>query len=76
MGAHGLGLGKKRTRLGRFLDRNGITQGWLEKNTGLGEATVGRMCGDIEYRPTERTKSKVVSALQKVVDDLSVGDFW
>lgn len=74
--AYGLGLGKPRTRLGRWLDVNGLTQRWLENNTGLGENTLIRLCNDKNYSPSERTKITIVAALRKVDSDVTVADFW
>lgn len=77
MSPYGEGIGKPRTRLGKFIDNCGLTQKWLEKTTGLGEATVGRLCNEHDYRPTERTKMTIVTILQNEVDPhVAVGDFW
>lgn len=72
----GLGLGRTQTRLGRWLDSNGITQGWLENKSGISETTITKLCRDASYRPTEKMKMNVVAVLRKVDEDVSVNDFW
>lgn len=72
----GLGLMKPRTRLGRYLDRNGITQGELERGSGISETTITKICNDIEYRPTEKTKIRIVVALREMDFDVYIEDFW
>lgn len=69
------GLGKKRTKVGKFIDRNGISQGELAEWSGLGRSTVMRICNDTDHAPYEVTIMKIVSALRKrgysvTVDDL------
>lgn len=72
----GLGLGRSQTRLGRWMDVNGITQRWLESKTGISDTTITKLCRDTDYRPTEKTKMIIISVLRHIEDDLSVSDFW
>jgi uncharacterized protein YerC len=74
--AWGLGLGRSMTRFGRWLDSNGITQGKLEAKTGISETTITRLCRDINYKPTERTKMMVITTLQRMDYDVEIADFW
>jgi putative transcriptional regulator len=70
------GLGKQRTRLGKFLDNNKIPQQTIERSTGLGESTLRRLCNDLNYSPIEVTKMKVVKLLRDQGFKVSVDDFW
>lgn len=70
------GLGKKRTRLGRFLDKNKITQGWLVENAKLNRNTVTQLCGDDKYEPRAETVQKIISAFRKHGHDVQGSDFW
>ena len=66
------GLGKKRTKFGRWIDREGITQLEIEKKAKLGRATVSRLCNDFEYKPKFETVTKVKRALKRLgYDDIS-----
>lgn len=72
------GLGKKRSRLGKFLDREGLTQEWLVKASGLSRDTVSRLCdGNQDQEKLQvKSKSKAISALRKKGYDVTSGDFW
>ncbi|OIB04843.1 hypothetical protein AK95_14600 [Paenibacillus sp. LC231] len=72
------GLGKKRSKLGAFLDREGITQEWLVKKSGLSRDAVSRLCdGNKDHEKLQvRSKSKVISALRKNGYDVISDDFW
>ncbi|MEH7373142.1 transcriptional regulator, partial [Priestia megaterium] len=51
-----LGLGKKRTRFGRWLDnQEDINQLELEKATKLSRPTISRLCNDRDYIPKYST---------------------
>lgn len=70
-------LGKeKRSRLGIWLDRNGVTQLELEKRTGLSRGTISRMCNDKDYEPTMKTAKKIITALQALDPDVDYRNFW
>ncbi len=70
------GLGKPRTKLGRFIDGSGLTQGWLEKKAGLNKNSVSKLCGDASYEPRAGTVQKIISALRKHGHDVRADDFW
>lgn len=72
------GLGKKRSPLGAFLDRNKLSQDWLAKEAGLSRNVIWRLC-DGERNTDKiqvRSKSKVISALRKHGFDVVAADFW
>ena len=64
------GLGKSRTKFGRWLDREGITQLEIEKRAGLGRATISKLCNDKEYRPKFSTVTKIRKALRELGRDV------
>lgn len=71
------GLGKPRSKLGQFLDKNKLSQTWLEKQTGLTRNTVTYMCSrDYDKGFSVRSRQKVISALRKHGYDVMVSDFW
>lgn len=67
---------KKRTKFGKWIDRNRISQEWLIKNIGLNRKTVYSICNDTEHNPQEVTQLKIVSKLRREGYDVSVSDFW
>jgi hypothetical protein len=70
------GLGKKRSRLGKFLDARGIKQQWLADEAKLNKKTVSQLATDDEYIPAGRTMKKVLQALRKVDPNVKQEDFW
>jgi putative transcriptional regulator len=74
---HVFGLGKPRSKLGRFLDRNGIKQEWLSSESGLNRDSISDLCKNYQNSsPQERTMVKVISALRKHGFDVKINDFW
>ncbi|MGO4887052.1 helix-turn-helix domain-containing protein [Anaerobacillus sp. MEB173] len=71
----GLFFGKPRSKLGKFLDKNGISQEWLIKKSGLGRNTISRLCsGDSDHEPTARTIKKVMNVIRKEIDPNAKSD--
>jgi predicted transcriptional regulator len=70
------GLGKKRSRLGKFLDRSGITQEWLVRSSGLGRNTIADLANVGGREPNARTMQKILNALRTVDPNVKADDFW
>lgn len=71
------GLGKSRSKLGKFLDKNKLSQTWLENETKLTRNTITHMCsGDYQKGFSIQSKQKVISALRKYGYDVMASDFW
>ncbi|WP_129691477.1 helix-turn-helix domain-containing protein [Gottfriedia acidiceleris] len=70
------GLGKKRTKLGRFLDSNGYEQKDLEKAAKLSQPTVTKLCNDDDYIPSQTVMKKVLTAIRKIKPEAKMNDFW
>ncbi|RUT48582.1 transcriptional regulator [Paenibacillus anaericanus] len=72
-----LGLGKRRTKLGKYLDRQGISQEWIIKNTGISRDGISDLCDEEKgVKPRVGTKQKIISSLRKHGYDVRAGDFW
>ncbi|MDH4620110.1 helix-turn-helix transcriptional regulator [Brevibacillus sp. AY1] len=70
------GLGKKRSKLGKWLDQRGITQQWLSRESGVNNNTVSYMASDDNYLPTMNTAMKILRSLRKVDPTVKLEDFW
>lgn len=70
------GLGKPRTKLGKFLDQRGITQAWLMKETGLNKNTISELTSDVDRSPTLKTMQKIIKALRKIDSNVNSSNFW
>ena len=70
------GIGKRRTKLGRWLDRRGISQEWLKSESGLNKNTISDLTNNPERLPSQRTMMKILKALRKVDPNVRSDDFW
>lgn len=70
------GLGKKRSKLGRWLDRKGIKQEWVAEKGGVGRTTVSNACGDDQYIPSGSTMKKIIKALREIDPSIRADQFW
>ncbi|KZE65616.1 XRE family transcriptional regulator [Fictibacillus phosphorivorans] len=71
------GLGKNRSKLGKWLDNRGISQQWLVKKSGLGRNTISDLTtGDNEREPNAKTMKKILSALRELDPKVKSDDFW
>jgi DNA-binding phage protein len=71
------GLGKRRSKLGKFLDRYGISQEWVSQKSGLGRNTIGRLTSyDPKHAPTATTIKKVMKAIREIDPHAKADDFF
>ncbi|AYA77323.1 transcriptional regulator [Bacillus sp. Y1] len=69
-------LGKKRSKFGKFIDKEGISQTELRKKTKLGHGTVTSLCNDKDYVPKISTWVKVQRALKSMGYDVDRKDYF
>jgi predicted transcriptional regulator len=72
----GLWGGKPRTKVGKFLDRRGITQEWLARKTSISRNTISKISSDSHYQPNLSTIKKIMKALREVDPNVKSDDFW
>jgi transcriptional regulator with XRE-family HTH domain len=60
------GLGKPRSKFGKFLDSKGIEQKEVADRANVSEMTLTRMCNDKEHSPRISTWVKVQRALKSM----------
>lgn len=71
-----MGLGKKRSRYGSFLDRNKILQERIREETKLSREIITRIC-NTDYCPSGTSMRKLVQAARKLSgENVSADDFW
>jgi len=70
------GLGKPRTKLGKWLDKKGVSQAWLMKKTGLNKNTIGDLTSNKDRSPTYKTMKKIITALREIDPNIKSDDFW
>ncbi|GED34907.1 transcriptional regulator [Brevibacillus centrosporus] len=70
------GLGKQRSRLGKYLDTKEIPQQWLVEETKLNKKTISQLASKDEPLPSGSTMQKIIQALRKIDKNLKQEDFW
>ncbi|WP_078392062.1 helix-turn-helix domain-containing protein [Shouchella patagoniensis] len=71
----GTGLGKPRSKFGKWLDKQGITQTELINESGLGKGTINRLCIN-DDEPTERTIYLIEQAFDEMGIRFNSNKFW
>ena len=72
-----MGLGKRRSAFGAFLDRHRIKQEDIANRTGLSRDTVSDVCGDPNYKPRRSTITLLLMAAKQLTgEDVKKSDFW
>ncbi|HJV46724.1 MAG TPA: helix-turn-helix transcriptional regulator [Bacillota bacterium] len=71
------GLGKKRSKLGKWLDQHGVTQTEFSKLSGVSRPTVTRLCSEDDYSPNMSTAKKIIKAIKDLTGSkVDYDDFW
>ncbi|WHY01887.1 helix-turn-helix transcriptional regulator [Neobacillus sp. DY30] len=60
------GLGKPRSKFGRFLDSKGIEQKEVAERAKVSEMTLTRLCNDKDHQPRISTWVKIQRALKSM----------
>lgn len=72
-----MGLGKRRSAYGAFLDAHGIKQEDVAKVSGLNRDTVSYVCADPTRRPSKSTINLLLMAAKQLTGkDVNKSDFW
>ncbi|WP_223254520.1 helix-turn-helix domain-containing protein [Bacillus sp. HNG] len=70
------GFGKKRSKFGKWLDRQRMTQEELREAAKIGRNTASRVCSDPEYTPSASTIKKLMKVVRRVDPNAKVDDFF
>lgn len=70
------GLGKPRSKFGRWMDRQGIEQKEVAEKANVSEMTLTRMCNDKDHQPRISTWVKVQRALKSMGYDVDRDKFF
>jgi predicted transcriptional regulator len=71
----GLFGGKPRSKLGKFLDKRGISQEWLVKESKVSRNTISELASG-KREPTVGTIKKIMAAIKKVDPNVRADDFF
>ncbi|MFS0767081.1 helix-turn-helix domain-containing protein [Peribacillus phoenicis] len=70
------GLGKPRSRFGKFMDVNSISQKALADQSGVSNSTISRLCQQEEYAPNMKNGIRLIKVLNEAGYKVSYEDFW
>ena len=70
------GTGKKRTKLGKFIDRKGYSQEDLISASKVNRTTISRLCNDPSYSPSLSTVKKIMKAIKQLEPSARPDDFF
>ncbi|MFP7226033.1 helix-turn-helix transcriptional regulator [Priestia filamentosa] len=70
------GIGKSKSKLGRWMDKKGLAQKDLAKEAKVSKNTVTKACTDKEYIPRQDVMKKLLEAIRKVDPNAKMSDFW
>ncbi|MDQ0975896.1 DNA-binding XRE family transcriptional regulator [Neobacillus niacini] len=70
------GLGKQRSKFGKWVDKKGLTQQEIAEESKVGRTTVSNMCSDPEYSPRIETWVKIQKALKNMGYNVNRDDFF
>jgi DNA-binding XRE family transcriptional regulator len=70
------GLGKKKSKFGKFLDQNSITQQDLSKQSGVNRNSISRLTQSDDHRPSLKNGQKIIKTLKKEGYKVDFDDFW
>lgn len=71
------GLGKERSKFGRFMDRHGVSQEDVVRVSKLNRDTVSKAFNEDNPSMRAITKKSLVNAARKLTgEDVSSRDFW
>jgi putative transcriptional regulator len=71
------GLGKPRSKLGKFLDKHEIKQQELAEKSKVNKATISRVSQGDAFQPSMKNASKIIKALRELTGkDVDYDDFW
>ncbi|QPA33382.1 helix-turn-helix transcriptional regulator [Thermaerobacillus caldiproteolyticus] len=71
------GLGKPRSKFGKFLDKHEITQQDLVRKSGVNRGTISRLCQGDAFKPSMKNAHKIIKALRQLTGkNVDYDDFW
>lgn len=71
------GLGKPRSKFGKFLDNNGIQQQDLVRESKVNKTTISRLCQGDAFTPSAKNANKIIKTLRNLTGkNVEYDDFW
>jgi transcriptional regulator with XRE-family HTH domain len=72
----GFGSGKKRSKVGKLIDRHGYTQEELREFSGVSRNTISKVCNDPDYVPSPGVLKKLMNAIRALDPGAKADDYF
>ncbi|MDF2791843.1 MAG: family transcriptional regulator [Neobacillus sp.] len=70
-------LGKRRSKFGKFLDNNEISQQEIVEKSGVSRGTISRICQDNLNVPKLKNAQRIIKAVREISGkNVDYDDFW
>ncbi|WDL97784.1 helix-turn-helix domain-containing protein [Alicyclobacillus sp. ALC3] len=66
------GLGRPRTKFGKWMEDEGITQAELAQKSGVSQSVISELAHDAKAKPSWRTKKR----LRDTLEEYGAEDMW
>jgi predicted XRE-type DNA-binding protein len=70
------GLGKKRSKFGKWIDKKGLKQQWIVEKSGVSRSTISQLASEDDREPTIKNARKIIKALREIDPNVKQDDFW
>ena len=70
------GLGKNRSKFGKFLDKHSIMQEEIANKSGVNRNSISRLTKVDDNRPSMKNGYKIIKTLKKNGYNVDYDDFW
>lgn len=70
------GIGKQRSKLGKWMDKKGLDQQDLAEAAKVSKNTVSKACSEKDYIPRQDVMKKLLKAIRKIDKSAKMNDFW
>ncbi|MCM3443989.1 MULTISPECIES: helix-turn-helix domain-containing protein [Metabacillus] len=66
----------KKTKFGRYLDRNGIKQSWLAQKAKVSQGYISKLANDQELYPSIPVAKRIIKVLKQKDSYIEFDKFW
>jgi transcriptional regulator with XRE-family HTH domain len=70
------GIGKQRSKLGKWMDKKGLDQQDLAEAAKVSKNTVSKACSEKDYIPRQDVMKKLLKAIREIDKGAKMSDFW
>lgn len=72
----GFSSGKKRSKVGKLIDQQGLTQEELKDASGVSRNTISKVCNDPDYVPSPAVLKKLMKVIRQIKPGAKTDDFF